>query len=88
LCFDASANCTRFACRHISVEVLHNTPDAPERLHPVLLIKEVVPLRALQLGIAPVFFDRSLLRHGSRSEILCVSIVDSELENADVMVQA
>lgn len=49
------------------------------------MVEKVVPVRALQLWTAPVFFGGSLLGHGSRGQILGVSIVDGEFENADVV---
>lgn len=88
LCSAVSANFIGAACRFVSIEVLHNTPDGSESFHPTLLIKEIVPLRALQLRTAPVFFGESLLGHGPCGQILGVSIVDGEFENADVVEEA
>jgi hypothetical protein len=86
LCFNAGPSNVRLAYRHISTEVLHNTPDAAESFNSAGLIEEVVPLRALQFWTAPVFFGGSRLWHGSCGQVLCVRVVDGEFENADVMV--
>jgi len=85
LCLSANANFARFACRLVSVEVLHDTPDASKSFDSAFLVEEVVPLCALQLWTAPIFFDGSLLGHGSCGQILGVSIVNGESENADVV---
>ena len=52
------------------------------------MIEEVIPFGALQLWTAPVFFSRSQLWHGSCGQVLGVSIVDGEFENADVVEEA
>ena len=85
LCLTTNANFARSACRFVSTEVLHDTPDGSESFNPALLVEKVVPLRALQLWTAPVFFGGSLLGHGSCGQILGVSVVYGEFENADVV---
>ena len=85
MCSAVSADSFGAVRRFVSIEVLHNTPDGSESFHPTLLVEKVVPLGALQLWTAPVFFGGSLLGHGSRGQILGVSIVDGEFENADVV---
>lgn len=85
LCFSNSADFARLGRRLVSIEVLHNAPDGSEGFHSGFLIEKVVPLRALQFWAAPVFFDGSRLGHQSCSQILGVSVVDGEFEDADVV---
>ena len=85
MCSAVSADSFGAVRRFVSIEVLHNAPDGSEGFHSGFLIEKVVPLRALQFWAAPVFFDGSRLGHQSCSQILGVSVVDGEFEDADVV---
>lgn len=83
--YAASADSTRSARRHISGGVLHDSPNAPKSIHPALLVEKIVPLRALQARTAPIFLSGRRLRQDSCGQVMCISVVDGEFEDADVV---
>jgi hypothetical protein len=72
----------------IATHVLHNAPNTLESLHPLRLLEKIEPICAFELGDTPVFFQRGLAWQDASGEIVRVSVVDGEFEDADVVEEA
>ena len=73
---------------HVPTHILHHAPNTLESLHPLLLIEKIKPFSAFQSRDAPVFFRRSLSLFDASSKVVCVSVVDREFTDADVVEDA